>query len=284
MVEMAIPPTPAQVTTSPTIRAARRRRYLMCRPVHFTVDYEINPWMDATRPVDHALALAQWEHLRQTYLDLGHAVDLIDPLPGLPDMVYAANGGVVIGGRALGARFAHAERGPEGPAYETWLRGAGLAVTSPTAVNEGEGDFLYAGRLLLAGTGFRTDPAAHAEAQEVLGVPVVSLTLVDPRYYHLDTAFAVLDATTVAWWPAAFSEGSQRVVRYLWPDAIEATAEDAGVLGLNMVSDGRHVVLAAQAQGLIASVAARGFLPVPVDLSELLRGGGGAKCCTLEIR
>ncbi len=278
---MSVLPFP---TGGPASRTASPRRYLMCRPEHFEVTYEINPWMDSSVPVDRELALAQWEHLRQTYLDLGHAVDLVEPLPGMPDMVYAANGGTVIGGRALGARFAHVERGAEGPAYERWMRGAGLTVTTPQAVNEGEGDFLYAGRVLLAGTGFRTDPAAHREAQEVLGVGVVSLTLVDPRFYHLDTALTVLDDETVAWWPAAFSASSQRVVRRLFPDAIEATEADATVLGLNAVSDGRHVVVAAAARDLIAALADRGFVPVPVDLSELLKGGGGAKCCTLEVR
>jgi N-dimethylarginine dimethylaminohydrolase len=256
----------------------------MCPPDHFAVTYEINPWMDASRPVDAALARAQWEHLRRTYLDLGHAVDLLEPLPGLPDMVYAANGALVIGGRALGVRFRHPERAAEAPAYAAWLGAAGLEVTEPVAVNEGEGDFLLVGDLLLAGTGFRTDRAAHAEAQELFGVPVVSLQLVDPRFYHLDTALAVLDEQTVAWWPPALSPGSQAVVRRLFPDGIEATEADAVAFGLNAVSDGRHVVVSAGARHLRAELAGRGFVPVPVDVSELLKGGGGAKCCTLEVR
>lgn len=266
-------------------RLARPRHYLMCRPEHFTVTYAINPWMDTTVPVDAALAVAQWEHLHRTYLDLGHTVDLIDPVPGLPDMVYAANGGLVVRGRALGARFLHAERGPEGPAYLTWLRQAGLTdVVEPRAVNEGEGDFLVVGDRILAGTGFRTDRAAHAEAQEVFGMPVVSLTLVDPRFYHLDTALSVLDDDTIAYWPGAFSPGSREVLQTMFPDAIIATESDAEAFGLNAVSDGRNVVVAAAARGLIAQLTAHGFQPVPVDLSELLKGGGGAKCCTLEVR
>lgn len=266
-------------------RLTRPRRYLMCRPEHFTVSYAINPWMDTAVPVDTGLAVAQWEHLRRTYLDLGHTVDLIDPVPGLPDMVYAANGGVVVRGRALGARFAHAERGPEGPAYLAWLRAAGLTdVVDPRAVNEGEGDFLVVGERILAGTGFRTDRAAHAEAQELFGMPVISLILVDPRFYHLDTALAVLDDETIAYWPGAFSPGSREVLQTMFPDAIIATEPDAEAFGLNAVSDGRSVVVAAAARGLVAQLTAHGFQPVPVDLSELLKGGGGAKCCTLEVR
>lgn len=266
-------------------RLARPRRYLMCRPEHFTVSYAINPWMDTSVPVDTALAVAQWEHLRRTYLDLGHSVDLIDPVPGVPDMVYAANGGLVVRGRALGARFAFSERGPEGPAYLAWLRTAGLTdVVEPRAVNEGEGDFLVVGDRILAGTGFRTDRAAHAEAQELFGMPVISLTLVDPRFYHLDTALAVLDDETIAYWPGAFSPGSREVLETMFPGAIIAGEADAVAFGLNAVSDGRNVVVSAAARGLVAQLTAHGFQPVPVDLSELLKGGGGAKCCTLEVR
>nr|WP_037064631.1 dimethylargininase [Pseudonocardia acaciae] len=263
----------------------------MCPPDHFDVSYAINPWMDTTRPTDVALARRQWDRLREVYLELGHTVHVIEPRPELPDMVFAANGGLVIGGRALGARFAHPQRAAEAPAYLDWLRGHGLrSVTEAEHVNEGEGDFLVVDsgdereRLVLAGTGFRTSANAHDEAQELFGLPVVSLRLVDPRYYHLDTALAVLDERTVAYYPGAFSAGSREVLRRLFPDAVLADAADAAVLGLNAVSDGRNVVLAERATGLAARLRERGFHTVGVDLSELLKAGGGAKCCTLEIR
>jgi N-dimethylarginine dimethylaminohydrolase len=257
----------------------------MCRPEHFEVSYAINPWMDVTQSVDRDLALSQWETLRRTYLELGHEVELIDPEPGLPDMVFAANGGLVFEGRALGARFTHPERIPEGPAYLRRLAELDLAdVASPVAVNEGEGDFLVVGDLVLAGTGFRTDPRAHAEVQELLGVPVISLQLVDPRFYHLDTALAVLGDHDVAYYPEAFSPGSRTVLQRLFPTAVLADEADAVVLGLNAVSDGRHVVLPSAATGLAERLRERGYVPVGVDLSELLKAGGSVKCCTLEIR
>ena len=101
------------------------RTYLMCPPEHFTVRYAINPWMTGGEPVDTRLAWRQWEALREAYLALGHRVELIDPVPELPDMVFAANGATVIGGTALGARFRHPERAAEGPAYLGWLRTSG---------------------------------------------------------------------------------------------------------------------------------------------------------------
>ncbi|MEO3925936.1 dimethylargininase [Micromonosporaceae bacterium B7E4] len=263
---------------------AQTRHYLMCRPTYFTVEYAINPWMDPAAPIDTALALRQWETLRQTYLDLGHTVDEIEPLPGLPDMVFAANGATVLDGRALAVQFRDPQRADEAPAYAGWLDRAGFEVHEAKHVNEGEGDILPVGGLLLAGTGFRTSHAAHAHLQEVFGRPVITLQLVDPRFYHLDTALCVLDDETVAYLPEAFSPGSRAVLRRLFPDAVLASMADAEVLGLNAVSDGRHVVLPAQATGLSAALRARGYDTIGVDLSELRKAGGGPKCCTLVLR
>ncbi|MFI9362444.1 dimethylargininase [Kitasatospora sp. NPDC053057] len=266
-------------------REARRRRYLMCRPTHFEVTYRINPWMDPAKPVDTDLAVAQWEKLRALYLELGHEVELIDPLRGYPDMVYAANGATVVDGKVLGARFRNVERSAEGPAYLAWFRDNGFTeLHDPEYVNEGEGDFLVAGSLVLAGTGFRSEPRSHAEAQEFFGCPVVSLELIDERYYHLDTALAVLSDDEVMYNPRAFSPGSLAVLERLYPDAVLASAEDAAVFGLNAVSDGRHVVLPEAATGLARELRERGFEPIGMDLSELLKGGGSVKCCTLEVR
>ncbi len=80
--------------THPTgsTRIAQHRTYLMCKPTHFTVSYRINPWMEPANPTDTQLAVDQWQALYDTYLDLGHEVQLIDPVEGLPDMVYTANG------------------------------------------------------------------------------------------------------------------------------------------------------------------------------------------------
>ncbi|GAA3568755.1 dimethylargininase [Streptomyces osmaniensis] len=266
------------------VRTVRPRRYLMCSPVHFDVVYSINPWMEPEKPTDAALAVAQWERLRSLYLGLGHEVELIEPVAGLPDMVFAANGATVVDGRVLAARFRHEQRAAEGPAYADWFRARGYDVHDAFHVNEGEGDYLVTGDRILAGTGFRTDRRSHAEAEHFLGLPVVTLDLVDPRFYHLDTALAVLDHEEIMYYPAAFTAEGRATLRELYPDAIEATEDDAAVFGLNAVSDGRHVLLPEQATHLIDELWARGFVPIGVDLSELLKSGGSSKCCTLEIR
>ncbi|MFI8632624.1 dimethylargininase [Microbacterium sp. NPDC077663] len=281
-----------QNETAPT-RIAQQRRYLMCRPDHFTVSYSINPWMEPAHPTDTAKAVRQWQDLYDAYIALGHEVELIDPVPGLPDMVYTANGGFIVDGRALGVRFRVDERRGEERPFMEWFAAHGFEVVEPVEVQEGEGDFLLVGDTILAGTGFRSVGDSHRELAEVFGREVVSLRLIDPRFYHLDTAITVLDPVegaqgvdraNIAYLPSAFDDASQRVLAERYSDAIHVSDADGAVFGLNAASDGRHVFVSPRATGFAAQLTERGYIPVPIDLSELLLGGGGIKCCTLELR
>jgi len=276
-------------------RTAHHRRYLMCKPEHFTVNYSINPWMEPAKPTDTAKAVAQWQKLHDLYLELGHEVELIEPLAGYPDMVYTANGGFVIDGRAYVPSFYYEQRQGEAPAFADWFRANGFDTVMPEEINEGEGDFLLAGSVILAGTGFRSAGDSHREVSEVFGREVVTLTLVDPRFYHLDTALTVLDpvigeenggpaAANIAYLPQAFDDASRRILEERFPDAILVSDEDGAVFGLNSASDGYNVIISPRATGFEKQLRERGYNPIMVDLSELLLGGGGIKCCTLELR
>lgn len=281
--DLAGTPAVDVAATTPRIRTPRLRRYAMTAPTFFTVEYAINPWMDTSTPVDTGLAVRQWEDLRSTYRALGHTVEMVEPVAGLPDMVYAANGGLIVDGTAVVARFAYPQRAGEAKAYAEWMSSRGFEPKYTHHTNEGQGDLLVVGSMILAGHGFRTHRRAHDEVAQLTGLPVVSLELVDPRFYHLDTALAVLDDTTIAYYSPAFSAAARARLQGLFPDAIEVTSADAYVLGLNVVSDGRHVVVPATATGFAQQLTDAGFEPVAVDLSELLKGGGSVKCCTLEV-
>lgn len=283
-------------TTVPTRPRAPQRRvsprhFLMCPPTFFDVTYAINPWMDPRVPVDRDRAYAQWSALVAAYERAGHRVDLLEPVPGLPDLVFAANGATVVDGRTLLARFATPQRAGEATVHRAWHERSGVlyggrGLADAVAVNEAEGDFAVLGSVILAGHGFRTSVAAHVELAALTGREVVSLELVDPRFYHLDVALGVLDAGTdqVAYFPAAFSAASQAVLAERFPDAVLADAEDAYAFGLNLVGDGRHVFMPTGAPHLRDALEARGYVPVELDTSELVLGGGSVKCCTQEIR
>ncbi len=274
-----------------TTRTQQIRHYLMCKPSHFTVSYTINPWMEPANPTDTAKAVAQWQKLYDLYLELGHTVELIEPGVGLPDMVYTANGGFLIDGTAYAPKFRFTERAGEEALFTEWFRNQGYHVVVPQETNEGEGDFLLAGDVILAGTGFRSTGESHREVGEVFAKPVVSLTLVDPRFYHLDTALAILDPVVepgaevgVAYLPSAFDKESQEKLAAMFPNAIHVSDEDGAVFGLNSASDGKNVIISPRATGFKKQLEQRGYNPIMIDLSELLLGGGGIKCCTLELR
>ncbi len=256
----------------------------MCPPRHFDVRYRINPWMTPGAPVNAAKAVAQWQAIVNRYVGFGWEVQLVEPVDGLPDMVFAANAGFVLDNRVLLSRFAYSERRGEEAAYRSWFEAHGFHLTQARRANEGQGDLMLVGAQILAGYGFRTDPAALAEVASWSGREVVALRLVDPRFYHLDTALASLGDGNVMWFPGAFDEQAQRQLKRRFPDGIVADEADAMAFGLNAISDGRHVVLAAGATWLCERLAAAGYVPVPVDTSELQLSGGSVKCCTLELR
>jgi N-dimethylarginine dimethylaminohydrolase len=271
-------------STASAAMGVRTRRFLMCPPAHFEVVYEINPWMHADGATDADRALLQWEQLRDAYVRAGHVVETVDPQPGLPDMVFAANSALVIDGVALLARFRHPQRRGEEALYERWFHQHGLTVQRAEHVHEGEGDFVCVGDVILGGTGFRTDVGAHREVERVFGREVVTLELVDPRFYHLDTALFAVDAEQIAYFPDAFSDDSRALLQRLYPDAIRVRERDAMAFGCNAASDGRHVFLPSGADELAQSLVGLGFEPRAIDLSELRKAGGSVKCCTLELR
>jgi N-dimethylarginine dimethylaminohydrolase len=264
-------------------RTAVSRTFTMCPPTYFAVTYAINAWMDPAVAVDTGLAQDQWQSVRDAYLAAGHRVHLLEAHPVASDMVFAANGAVTVGGRSLLSRMRHRQRMMEPAGHRALLERLGVSVTVAEHTAEGEGDFIVGTREIFAGWGFRTELGAHTQAEQVLGVPVVSLRLVDPRFYHLDVALVVLDDTTAACFPGAFDRAGLRVLRHRFPDLIEVAEADAEAFALNAVSDGQNVFVDASADGFTAQLADRGFTPVPLAMSEFRKSGGSVKCVTGEL-
>jgi N-dimethylarginine dimethylaminohydrolase len=258
---------------------------LMCRPDHYGIEYEINPWMHVAVQVDHALAQAQWEALHRTYLDLGLEIELAEPVAGLPDMVFTANAAVVWDGRAVLSNFHHAERAGEEPHWRRELERLGFEVHElPRSLSfEGAGDALFVGDRLFCGSGFRTDRESHRPVARILEVDVVSLELIDSRFYHLDTCFCPLDATTVLAAPDAFSEESARLIRQLVPNLIEVSVEVAAGFACNAMPVDGQVVSSLTIAQLAAPLRSAGFTALPLPMGEFLKAGGGVRCLSLPL-
>ena len=262
------------------------KQILMCPPTHFGVEYEINPWMHRDNPVRHDEAAAQWQALHDIYTrKLGWTVRLIEPNPHQPDLVFTANGGLVIGGKVALPSFRHPERQGETALFADWFRSNGYAdLEVPVHDFEGEGDALIWNDTLFAGYPWRSDKLAHHALARRFGLRVVSLQLVDARFYHLDTAFTVVDSRTVALYAPAFTAESVALVHQIVPNVILAGEEDALAYGLNALSDGRHVVLSDRATGLIRTYERMGLEVWPTPIGEFQKSGGGVKCLSLELR
>ncbi len=274
--------TTAPVPARHRVRTATRRRFVMAAPDHLDVTYSINPWMDPAAPFDRDRAVAQWSDLRDTLVGLGHDVEVVRAVPGLPDLVFAANGAVVIGRTALLSQYRYPQRTGEQAEHERFLRARGRRVVPASAPIEGEGDVVVVGDVLLAGHGYRTTPEGIGQLRAAFDRVVVDLELVDPRYYHLDTAVGVAAPDVLVWYPPAIAPDDRERFRARYPDAIEVDDHDARLLGCNLVGDGRHVVVPAGVRRLATDLERRGLTVVPVRLDELRLAGGGPKCCTAE--
>jgi N-dimethylarginine dimethylaminohydrolase len=263
------------------------RRYLMCRPEHFRVEYAINPWMDVDAPLDTELALAQWDALAETLESVGAVVERIAQRPSTPDMVYAMNYGLVDGNHVALSSFRYEQRRPEADAAEWWFGELGFRTTRLADAGAGAfeaGDaFLFGDRLVVA-AGPRTDTTTHDVLRRTFGVRVANVPVVHPALYHLDLSFCPLDETKAIIAPAAWDAAGRETVRRLVPEPLVIDEDEAYTFCANSVVVDRTVVMPSGVPPRVARRLERwGFDVVTVDVSELHKGGGSIRCMTLPL-
>lgn len=264
-------------------------RYLMCAPDHFEVSYVINPWMEGNIALcRNDVAQRQWKALANAIGDVAQ-VDRVPAKPGLPDMVFTANAGLVLGNTFVLSHFRHAERQGEEPHFADWFASQGFKVERlPHELSfEGAGDALLdrGEPLLWMGHGHRTGVECAPVLASMLDIEVETLTLVDERFYHLDTCFCPLEGGYLMYYPAAFDEASQAKIAARIPAKRRIAVADADALDFacNAVNCGRHVFLNRASAALGQELEARGFALVQTPLTEFMKAGGSAKCLTLKL-
>jgi N-dimethylarginine dimethylaminohydrolase len=260
-------------------------RILMCRPDYYGIEYEINPWMSRSRGAVRERAQQQWQTLYETLLRLQVTVELLDPQPGLPDLVFTANAGLVFRDTVILSHFRYPQRQREEPVFENWFRQHGfkIALLAPNLFFEGAGDALFCGRTLFAGYRIRSDCLAHQEVARLIQREVLPLELVNPHFYHLDTCFCPLTPDQAIYYPPAFDSYAQRVLHERIPHLIACPERDAYRFGCNAVVVGKYVVLNAGCDALAEMLQHHGFEPILIPLDEFLKAGGSAKCLTLRL-
>jgi lysine-ketoglutarate reductase/saccharopine dehydrogenase-like protein (TIGR00300 family) len=299
---------------SPDMGAGQKTtRILMCAPHHYDVDYVINPWMEGNlHRSSQELAQQQWNQLYQV-LQTYAEVELVTPQPGWPDMVFTANAGLVLDKVAVLSRFFHPERQGEEPHFQQWFEASGYQVhTLPKSLPfEGAGDALFdrEGGYLWAGYGFRSELDSHAYLAEWLGVEVLSLRLVDQRFYHLDTCFCPLANGYLLYYPQAFDTYSNRLIEMRVPPekcipigevdalnfacnavhieladgAAQSSNQNSGQNSAHKNAQKNIVVMNRASDALNQRLGDRGFTLIETPLTEFLKAGGAAKCLTLKL-
>jgi N-dimethylarginine dimethylaminohydrolase len=264
---------------------ASQPHILMCPPDFYGIHYEINPWMDMSRQAEHAIAVQQWNALYEQITAAGAGVSLLEPVRGLPDLVFTANAAMIFGNQALLSRFRHRQRQGEEPYNRRWFSENGFEVVDvPENLSfEGAGDALFCGDTLYAGYRMRSDAAGHQEIGRMIGCRVIPVELVDARYYHLDTCFCPLGEGEAVWYPAAFDEYGQKAIREHVQNLIEVEQAEAERFACNAVVIGRRVITNTGCERLHAALATRRYEPVATPLDEFVKAGGSAKCLTLRL-
>ena len=258
---------------------------LMCPPDFYGIEYEINPWMNRSRGSSPERARAQWRALYETLRGLGAALELMTPQPGLPDLVFMANAGLMFGSHFYSSRFRHDVRARESPHFDAWFETHGFTVEHlPEGMYfEGAGDALFCGRTLFAGYRIRSDVRGHQWLAAALKRQVLPLELVNPSFYHLDTCFCPLAPGEALWYPDAFDTYGRKVIEAHIPNLLAVNKEEAHRFAGNAVVVGKTVVTNAGCPELAEGLRQRGYTPVAVELDEFLKAGGSAKCLTLRL-
>jgi N-dimethylarginine dimethylaminohydrolase len=259
------------------------RELLLCAPDYYGIEYEINPWMSREHGADIELAKSQWRGLHKTLSALPTTINLVPPQPKLPDMVFTANAGLAVGRKFIPSNFRHQERAGEAPHFASWMEEHGYEILwlPKNLYFEGEGDALFGGDALFCGYKFRSDIQSHRAVADMLGRLVISVELVDARFYHLDTCFCPLPDGGAIWFPAAFDEYGQRAIHGHLPGLIEVEEEEAKHFCCNAVVLDRDIVLPEGAPNLVSKLMSRGYRCHPLPMSEFLKAGGACKCLTM---
>ena len=263
-------------------------RLLVCPPDYFRIDYEINPWMRRSNVVEPERAIRQWHGLMNVLEDdIGAVLERMTPMPGLPDLVFTANAGVVVGRKAVTSRFRYPERQREEAYFERWFRDHEYEIVTldQEMYFEGAGDLLGFSDGWFGGYRQRSVIRSFPILSEVFGQEILPLELIDSRFYHLDTCFCPLSGGELLYYPAAFDRYGQATIaeRVATERRLAVPEQEALKFACNAVCVGKHVVLPAGCPSTMALLESRGYQLHPVPLDEFMKSGGSAKCLTLAL-
>ena len=260
----------------------------MCRPTHFGVEYSINPWMNVDNQVDKAKAQDEWEYLYETLVSLGIKIELIEPVPGLPDMTFAGDCGLIGGGKVLASNFRHAEREKESDYFNRWLEDRGYQVYRlPKGLYfEGLGDLSLFDDTIVFAPSLRSSPQALTHIRRVfpeLNV-VGSLQLKDEMFYHSTLAFALVAKDALLYYAEAFTDESVGFIESTFAKRFAISERDAVEnFACNNIPVGDKILLHDCTAELERKLSDWGYGVIKCDMSEFLKSGASVRCLITNL-
>lgn len=266
-------------------------KILVCKPTYYDVTYSINPWMKPQEiKTDVQLAVQQWHGLVEKLNEIGAEVIEMPGQPNLPDLVFTANAGLIIGNKIVISSFKHPERQPESAFYKEFLQSLGYEIAfDPETFFEGAGDALFQeksdnSRTLYFGYGFRSEYKAVSDPRwsSIWNEQVRYMKLINPYFYHLDTCFCPLAGDYALIFPGAFEEETVNLVgNHL--NLIKAPEHDARKFACNAVSIDNKVIIPSGCNDTRKLLKEAGFEVFETDMSQYILSGGACKCLTLKL-
>jgi N-dimethylarginine dimethylaminohydrolase len=261
---------------------------VMCPPTYLDIEYSINPWMDVSNKVDKALAFHQWNELIRTLTDCGDTLHFVEAAPGLPDMTFSGDAGLVWQGTFIPSNFRCVERQGEVKHYIRWFeeRGYPMRHLPGDLIFEGLGDVVFHDRVAVVGYGIRSDERCVDALLELMpGLSVAArMEIVDDRYFHLAMALGMLDFETALYYPPAFTDESVRALRNAIKNPLPVSDEDAnGFFACNNLVLGNRVILDDCTKQLRSQLREHGFEAVTCGMSEFKKAGGSLRCLVLTF-
>ncbi|HHZ95144.1 MAG TPA: amidinotransferase [Flavobacteriales bacterium] len=257
---------------------------LLCPPVFYDVVYSINPWMQGVK-VDKPIAMDQWFKLKNTLEVWGIKTELISQKKDLPDMVFTANAGTVLGNKVVLSNFRFEERSGETDVFEEWFIDHGYETHRlPKKIKfEGCGDTIIHGDKMIAGYGFRSELGGLRRAAKILGLELIPLKLRHPTFYHLDTCFCLISKQCAIYYPGAFTPSALRKIRALNLDLIATDVTDSAQFACNSIVYNENILMPSGPSNVVKQLEDRGYVITQINTSEFLKSGGSLQCMTLWI-
>jgi len=260
-------------------------KILVCEPSYYQINYEINPWMNMSSRAETNLAVHQWNELVAELEKLGVDILKVNPQDQLPDMVFTANAGLMLGSHVLLSNFKHKERQGEEAHFKKWFLENGFKVVeiSKGIKFEGAGDCLISRDFIFMGHGFRSDPESYSNIiWEAFEYKSFRLKLKNPYFYHLDTCLCPLNKNQILIYPGAFDKDDVIMLRKNF-ELLTVPEDDAHKFACNAVLVGDHIIIPKGCNETRDILTQNYYIVHEVEMSEFIKAGGACKCLTMFV-